>query len=400
MAAYFKHKVALKYKRIRVKRELRLRYLLFRLSLARRGSTVEIRHHRMLSNALNFSLATLTLYQQQAPVAAQGPTASKAVLGQFLQEWDYRLTLKNKMMRIITIMDNTKLKFKAVVLQQEKAKKLVKELFDKEISEIRAAAVKAERQKRSASVEITEFWSKLKDVGNLEKPDPDNPMRQRVQRVIDQYLASCREAHAIQYFEFRDKQIADQEKQDSFAAVYERVVKECSPSEIAFERAQRQESHLEAKIEYRRLVQEASRFLGSKKAKFQDLEMQYSHADSHFKPDFSAESMQHVLQLKSKFAEMKTNAFGDLRTTATPEDPDLEAVTIYSFKDLKWQDPFPKARTEAKRLPTARDPKRQPATTCFLNCPRFAYIPSKLLVRKMLRVCCSIERFEEFYFFF
>lgn len=52
---------------------------------------------------------------------------------------------------------------------------------------------------------MADFWSKLQAVGNLDKPDPENPMRLRIQKVVDQYLSACREAHAIQYFEFRDK---------------------------------------------------------------------------------------------------------------------------------------------------------------------------------------------------
>lgn len=98
-----------------MKRELRLRYLLYRLRLKRGGATLDDRLHRMLTNALNFGLASLTLYQQEAPPAVQGPAASKHILAKFLGEWNYRLSLKKKMMRVMATMEGCKQKFKAVV---------------------------------------------------------------------------------------------------------------------------------------------------------------------------------------------------------------------------------------------------------------------------------------------
>jgi len=85
----------------------------------------------------------------------------------------------------------------------------------------------------------------------------------------------------------------------------------------------------------------------------------------------------------------------------TPEGVDEDATildkslihqpaTVNTFEDINWKDPFPRRSTQAKKDDINQDLYNEKAFSPF-GAPCIIYLPSKLLMRKLMRICTECK---------
>jgi hypothetical protein len=146
---------------------------------------------------------------------------------------------------------------------------------------------------------------------------------------------------------------------------------------------------VDVKKHYRQLVNEAGRSNYKKSLGF---DLMTEARNSQLDADTGQETLLRVKEAKRTFQNIQILAFGDYK-----EDLDKfkenEQQMIASFKELKWIDPFKGLKFNEKGV-------KQFDTYADNNPPKIAYIPTKLMIRKILKVCVYVKNKEEVLFYF